>query len=171
MRNGNRGAALHQVVECFLNFWVPQVFIGDSVLRPSGEKVKYFPVFSLLGSIAMLGDNDVQIATPDPIIDDDETANVLDEYISDKNVFTADDVRHLIRYIGHEESIGRGPMEFMIFKTIDSSIIESLVEVKQTVPTVRDLMINASPVWQLFSQLCRALKRNNGVTLAKFGVV
>ena len=130
----------HDAIEFFLKFWIPQVFVGDCVLRSSGGKVKYFPLFSLLGSIAILSDSVVKITTPDTSMDEVDIENAVEELTS-KNLLD------LSRPVGHEEYIVKGQVEFMIYKSLQTNIIESLVEVKKVVPTASDLMGRFSPVW------------------------
>ena len=152
------------VILLFIAFWIPIVIVCDSVLRfGSGEKVKYFPIFSLLGAIAMVTASGSVVVPDDTPLEEEERESDASVGGQRTEVVTMsiESLKQLFRAIGHEERIGRGSLEFMIFKSLLSTRIEGLVEVKDTLPSSTDLLkAEDSPIWQLFSELCRALLKN-----------
>lgn len=145
------------VILLFLAFWI---IVCDSVLRfGSGEKVKYFPIFTLLGTIAMLANSGSMVSTATPTHDDELTPETLAD--ETRISLTIKKLKELFRFIGHEEHIGRGALEFMIFRNALSQKIESVLVVKDTLPSSTDLLKKyESPIWQLYCELCRALLQN-----------
>lgn len=156
------------VIVMFISMWIPIVIVCDSVLRfGSGEKVKYFPIFSLLGAIAMVSaTGSVVVPEELPLEEQQEEEGKgdppMDVQRTEVITMTIEKLKQLFRAIGHEERIGRGSLEFMIFRNILSTRIEGLVEVKDTLPSSTDMLKSEdSPIWQLFSELCRALLKNS----------
>lgn len=159
-----------EAVQLFLEFWVPQVYTSDAVVRygSGGEKAKYLPIFSLLGAVAILGSKKIDVTASkddsivDPIVDPSTEEIELN--------LTTTEILQLLRYIGYEEKLDKGNIEFMTFATADSKKVEGLVEVKLQVMSGMLLLedvSNKSPAWQFFSKLCRALNRNSSTAIGE----
>jgi hypothetical protein len=145
----------------FFDIWVPSLFVCDAVLRfGSGEKVKYFPIFSLLGTVALTAG---QVARSITVNEGDDEVDVgfEEEGVRKEVKLTTSQLADLFRFLGDEERLKRGNLEFMIFDTVNSTEIEGLVEVKLMLPSSTDMLKQlTSPVWQLYCELARALDQN-----------
>lgn len=147
-------------VEAFLNFWIPQVVVADSVVRygMGGERAKYLPIFSLLGAISVLGNRKVDVAPVEPA---DVEVGAEEEEL--ELVLTTAQIKQLVRYIGYEEKLDLGSIEFMMFADALTNTVEGFVEVKLHLPSAALILSDPStknPTWQFISELLRALDRN-----------
>lgn len=113
-----------------------------------GEKAKYPPIFSLLSAVAVLGSrkidlvaiaaSDVEVEKGDEAADEAEEGKNQDDDV--EITLTAGQLRQIARYIGYEESLERGNIEFMIFADGETRDVEGLVEVKQVLPTANMIL-------------------------------
>ena len=151
----------HAAIESFLNYWIPQVVVADSVVRygMGGERAKYLPIFSLLGAIAVLGNRKIDVAHVVPV----ETVIEGEEEEELEMVLTTAQIKQLVRLIDYEEKLDMGSIEFMIFADALTDTVEGLVEVKSHLPSAALILSdpsNKNPTWQFISKLLHTLDRN-----------
>ena len=141
----------HGTIETFLNFWIPQVVVADSVIR-YGMGGTYLPIFTLLGAIAVLGNRKVDVV---PVVPAETVMEGEEEEKLEMVLTTAQ--------IGYEEKIEMGSIDFMIFADDFTDTVEGFVEVKSHLPSATLILSDPSdknPTWQFISKLLHTLDRN-----------